>query len=216
MARRADLQLSREAIVEAGLGILRSEGIDALTVRGVAAELGVSPMALYPHVGNKEGLLDAIVGRLMDSLKIDLDSESDWTVQAEQWAHALRDQLRDYFGMLRMLTLRRAEVIRCTRPLFRALYRAGFDREASQRITRALIYSTMGFLLIEEGLQKYFPYRDGARVPTPPRPGSPAFDPGPAVEGPEDVEAHFRLQVRLMVAGLAAEHAPGRAAPEAS
>jgi AcrR family transcriptional regulator len=51
-------------------------------------------MSFCIHVGNKEGLLAAVVERLMRSLKIDLDSEAAWLAQAEQWAHAPRQQLR--------------------------------------------------------------------------------------------------------------------------
>ncbi|HXV93294.1 MAG TPA: TetR/AcrR family transcriptional regulator [Pseudonocardia sp.] len=54
-ARRGTLR--RESIAMAGLDIAAAEGAGALTMRRVAAELGVAPMSLYRHVADKEELL---------------------------------------------------------------------------------------------------------------------------------------------------------------
>ena len=43
-------RLSRESVVDAAEAIVSQEGIDALTMRRLASELGSSPMALYRHV----------------------------------------------------------------------------------------------------------------------------------------------------------------------
>ncbi|MDF0531434.1 TetR/AcrR family transcriptional regulator [Tsukamurella sp. 8F] len=48
---------SREAIVERALAMLDANGVDGLTMRELAADVGVTPMALYRHVGDKESLL---------------------------------------------------------------------------------------------------------------------------------------------------------------
>ncbi|ONI74804.1 GntR family transcriptional regulator [Actinosynnema sp. ALI-1.44] len=50
-------ELTRERIVRAGIVTADVEGIDALSMRGVAARLSVAPMALYKHVGSKEELV---------------------------------------------------------------------------------------------------------------------------------------------------------------
>jgi AcrR family transcriptional regulator len=50
-------RISRESIVEAAYRIVEAEGIDALTMRRVGDELGVVPMALYRHVGDKNELM---------------------------------------------------------------------------------------------------------------------------------------------------------------
>lgn len=76
MARRPDpdrptrstARLSREAIVEAGIAVADREGLDAVSMRRLGAELGANPMSLYHHVGDKDGLLgamaDTIVARI--------------------------------------------------------------------------------------------------------------------------------------------------------
>lgn len=60
--------LSPERVVDAALGILRSDGLDALTVRGLAGKLGVAVTAIYWHVGDKQALLDAVIDRIVSEL----------------------------------------------------------------------------------------------------------------------------------------------------
>lgn len=64
--RAAKSPLSEEAVVQAGLGVLRREGLAAVTMRRVAAELDTGPASLYVYVANRDELLklmhDAVVG----------------------------------------------------------------------------------------------------------------------------------------------------------
>src|SRR2546423_242341 len=66
--RPAKAPLSRDAVIDAGLRILRAEGIDAVTMRRVASELDTGAASLYVYVENREDLLnqmfDAVVGEL--------------------------------------------------------------------------------------------------------------------------------------------------------
>jgi AcrR family transcriptional regulator len=70
--------LSAEAIVATGLELGDSEGAAAITVRRVAAQLGVTPMALYRHVGGKDGLLDAIVDHVYGQVELPDRGELGW------------------------------------------------------------------------------------------------------------------------------------------
>ncbi|MEO6990587.1 MAG: helix-turn-helix domain-containing protein [Candidatus Baltobacteraceae bacterium] len=54
-------RISREAVVEAARRIVEAEGIDGLTMRRVADELGVVPMAIYRHVARKDELVVLLV-----------------------------------------------------------------------------------------------------------------------------------------------------------
>ena len=57
--RRATL--SRARVLEAAIAFANAHGIDALSMRSLALELGVVPMALYKHVSGKEDLLDGMI-----------------------------------------------------------------------------------------------------------------------------------------------------------
>jgi TetR/AcrR family tetracycline transcriptional repressor len=62
-ATRPDL--SRSTIVERALSVMDAEGPDAVTIRRIAQEFGVTPMALYWHVANKDELLAAMGDALL-------------------------------------------------------------------------------------------------------------------------------------------------------
>ena len=55
-------------MLDAALQILESEGVDGLTIRGLAAKLGVAATAIYWHVGDKQALLDGVAERVIDQL----------------------------------------------------------------------------------------------------------------------------------------------------
>lgn len=59
-------RLSRARIVEAAVALADREGIEAVSMRRLAQELGSEPMSLYTHVRNKEDLLDAMVDAVID------------------------------------------------------------------------------------------------------------------------------------------------------
>jgi AcrR family transcriptional regulator len=60
--------LSRERVLEAAVALADREGVDGLSMRRLASELGVVPMALYKHVANKDemfdGMIDVVVGEI--------------------------------------------------------------------------------------------------------------------------------------------------------
>ncbi|MFG2514723.1 TetR family transcriptional regulator [Streptomyces sp. NPDC048584] len=66
--RRARTPLSKERVLDAAVALADEGGVDALSMRRIAQELGVVPMALYKHVANKnellDGMIDALVGEI--------------------------------------------------------------------------------------------------------------------------------------------------------
>ena len=57
--------ISRDLLVDAAMKKIRHGGYEQLSVRGLAAELGVGTMSLYRHVRDKDDLLDEVVDRLL-------------------------------------------------------------------------------------------------------------------------------------------------------
>ena len=86
--------LSRDRVLGAAVALADEVGIEALSMRRLAQELGVVPMALYKHVANKEELLDGMVDALV--------SEIDPPVGDAGWKDAVR---------LRVLSARRPSCV---------------------------------------------------------------------------------------------------------
>ena len=70
-------RLTRDAVLAEALALGDTRGCDAVTIRGVADRLGVTPMALYRHVGDKDGLLDGLADTLYAELRLP-DPADDW------------------------------------------------------------------------------------------------------------------------------------------
>ena len=68
--RRA--RLDRTAVVDAALALAAAEGLDAVTIRRLAQELSVTPMALYWHFADKDALLAGVAERLWDEVSAEL------------------------------------------------------------------------------------------------------------------------------------------------
>jgi AcrR family transcriptional regulator len=78
--------LSRDAIVDAAVRVLDREGVDRLSMRRVAAELGTGAGALYWHVANKEELLLLVVDRVTSSIELPEPDPARWQEQLRQVA----------------------------------------------------------------------------------------------------------------------------------
>jgi AcrR family transcriptional regulator len=79
--RPAKAPLSENAVVDAALAILRSEGLQAVTMRRVAAALDTGAMSLYVYVPGREGLLQAMLDRVTTTIELDAPNPSCWRAQ---------------------------------------------------------------------------------------------------------------------------------------
>lgn len=71
-------RLDRDTVVRAAIALADKRGLGAVGVRQVAESLGVTPMALYRHVGAKDGLLDAVADALYAEIDLPRPDEGWW------------------------------------------------------------------------------------------------------------------------------------------
>lgn len=76
--------LTRETLITTALDIVDREGLGALSMRRLGAELGVDPMAAYRHLPNKEALLDGVVEAAVTETDLATDPALDWRGQLRQ------------------------------------------------------------------------------------------------------------------------------------
>lgn len=87
--------LSRAVIVEAGLRIVRKEGIDALSMRRIATELDTGPASLYAHVANKDELLEILFDAVAGEIPLPEPDPARWREQVTQlWIDSHATMLR--------------------------------------------------------------------------------------------------------------------------
>ncbi|ORI19838.1 hypothetical protein BJD99_00675 [Rhodococcus sp. 1163] len=86
-------RLTKDSVVEGALDVAHTQGLDGLTIRRLADTLGVSPMAIYWHVKNKDELLEAMGDRVCRDLELTVDPAGSWDEQ-------LRTLLSDFMHVL--------------------------------------------------------------------------------------------------------------------
>ena len=96
-------QLARAEIVRHALELVRREGADALTMRRLATELGVTPMAIYHHIPDKPALLLACVDEVWT--EIATRSIDTYTSQTDLRPEGLREAIIQTTLLLRKVWL---------------------------------------------------------------------------------------------------------------
>jgi AcrR family transcriptional regulator len=94
--------LDREAVVGAAVRVLDREGIEGLSMRRVAEELGTGPASLYWHVRNKEELLDLVLDQVIGEIHLPAPDPSRWQEQGKAFMREARTVLQRHPGAARL------------------------------------------------------------------------------------------------------------------
>jgi TetR/AcrR family transcriptional regulator, tetracycline repressor protein len=152
--------LTKPAIVQAALDLLDEAGMDGLTVRALAARLGVQAPALYWHVRSKQALLDEMatqiwrqIGEAMAAVPADLP----WREVMRTYAATVRKALlghRDGAKAFSGTTLTDPDVVRRQEVTFGSLVRQGFTLPDATRGLLLLHDFTIGFCVEEQAVSQ--------------------------------------------------------------
>jgi AcrR family transcriptional regulator len=84
--------LSTEAIVDAAMAIVDTDGLDALTMRAVAGALGTGAASLYAYVGSKDDLIEMLIDRVIGEMQFEGEPDpARWKEQFKQTAVRMRE-----------------------------------------------------------------------------------------------------------------------------
>jgi AcrR family transcriptional regulator len=98
--------LTRDHVVAEALAVIAADGVDALSMRVLAARLGVVPGALYRHVRGKEQLHDLLLDGVLAEVDHGVDDRLAWTERVKALAHRLRTVLEAHPGVAGLLKTR--------------------------------------------------------------------------------------------------------------
>jgi AcrR family transcriptional regulator len=98
--------LSRERVLEAAVALADEAGLEAFSMRALAQELGVVPMALYKHVANKDELLDGMVDSVFGEIELP-PTDVDWRSAMRRRAISTRGALGRHGWAIGMMESRR-------------------------------------------------------------------------------------------------------------
>lgn len=100
-------KLTPQAVVTTALALADRHGLEALTMRGLAKELGVEAMSLYHHFASKDALLDAMVDRVYDAILLP-EASGQWRAELRRRSVSVRQVLHAHPWALPLMESRRA------------------------------------------------------------------------------------------------------------
>lgn len=140
-------------MLDAAAAVANERGAAAVTMRAVAERLNVTPMALYRHVGDKRGLIDGLVERLMLDLPLP-PPDLPWQRRLAALATGLRAVALRHADLFPLLFTRPAITPAAQGPrtcVYEALRDAGVAEDEVPRVERLLSTFLLGFAASEAG-----------------------------------------------------------------
>jgi AcrR family transcriptional regulator len=142
---------SHEEIVAAGIALLEREGRDALSIRALAEELGLTAMAIYRYFSDKDKLLDAIVATALSTVATSVSDDGAWGEDLQQAIGELHAALQRSRAIAELVALRRPgrQLDPLRERLLAITRRMGLGEADADETLRTLTSYTFGFTLVE-------------------------------------------------------------------
>lgn len=147
-------RLSRERVLQAALVVADSGGLESLTIRSLAQELGVKPMSVYYHIANKGEIIDGLVDLVFGEIELPVPGD-DWRAEMDRRAHSARDVLARHRWAIPLLESRTTPGpanLRHHDTVLATLLGAGFSAEMTAHAYALLDAYVYGFALQEASL----------------------------------------------------------------
>ena len=208
-------RLSKAAVVARALALGDAEGLEALTIRRLAQELGVTPMALYWHFRNKEELLTALAERIWSEIDTDIDDAAGWPEQLRGLLESLVRVLRSHPCASQLLVAGEKQsesALKATEVTLEVLRRAGFDLTHAGEVARNALWAGLTLVMSEPGFdpglteaqraEKIRSARAHLAVLPPDR--YPCLVAGATAMTAYDPDLHYRFGIDLFIGGVQA------------
>jgi TetR/AcrR family transcriptional regulator, tetracycline repressor protein len=152
--------LTRQAILAAALTLVDEQGIEALSMRRLAARLHVDPMSIYHHVPNKAALVSDLV-RVVFAEMARPDPAGAWQARVRAWARAYRDLALAHPNLVLQIVTDTAAASEAatliSEPLYAALVGAGLGPRAVVNAAGTLVDFVNGYVLAMAGASTSHP-----------------------------------------------------------
>ncbi|MER5426955.1 TetR/AcrR family transcriptional regulator [Streptosporangium roseum] len=215
-------KLTRQAVIERALRLADTEGLPAVTIRRLAAELGVAPTALYWHVKNKDELLSALADRLLAALVADVDPDLPWNQRLRAMVTTLVEQTRAHpylSTLLPMIDKSAAEEYRrATDTAIGLLTEAGFTLQEADQVATYLLLGAVAMVSCQPGgvgsdEEEAAEFRrhhrlDLERLPPGRYPHLAAF--ATTLSAPPDLDAYYSFGIDLLLSAVETTAPNGR------
>src|SRR5438270_4829327 len=146
--------ITRSRVAEAALAVVDRDGLEALSMRRLGAELGVEGMAVYRHFPNKAAVLAGVGEVLLAELVIPPPSDVPWQTVFREVARAYRALLLEHphaIPLLAALPLSDPAAARAAGAVMAQLRNAGFDAPSALKTLATITSYVVGVAQWEVG-----------------------------------------------------------------
>ena len=202
--------VTRRAVLDAATRLVEQQGVAALSMRKLAAELGVAVTSIYWHVGNREALLEELVQEMVHGLDTLPARGSTPTARVMSLAVELRRVLREHphlIGLVNERGLTPAMFLPSQRTLVAEISAAGLRGTRAAEAVRALQYHVIGFILVERHTERSPEQRPSAEELWLAEPVPDAALAG-ALATPVDADRLFAVSTEALVRSLLSDQEP--------
>ncbi|GAB7052829.1 TetR/AcrR family transcriptional regulator [Catenuloplanes indicus] len=150
MPRPKQALLSRDRIIEAATALIDGEGLEAVSTRRLAAELGVRGPSLYNHFATKDEILDAVADSIIEHVDTSAFARKPWPEALRTWGHAYRSALAAHPNIVPHMARgpgRRPAALRMADAVYGGLVRAGWPPARATHIGALMRYLVAGSAL---------------------------------------------------------------------
>ena len=150
-------RLTRAAVVDRALALADKSGLDSLTIRKLATELGVTPMALYWHFRGKDELLNGLAEKIWGEIDLTIDRAAPWTEQIRRLLESLLTVLRAHPAAPELLLgsekMNSEPARNATELTLDILRTAGFSPEDASFAARSVLWTGITLVMSEPGIE---------------------------------------------------------------
>ncbi|CAH2404613.1 TetR/AcrR family transcriptional regulator [Mesorhizobium escarrei] len=151
--RTADPQLTRQRILEAALATVEREGLERLSMRRLATELGVDPMSIYHHIPDKQRIIAGVVELVFAGMQRRCERNAPWVERVLDWAHGYHDLTRSHpyivLPIVKDPDAVAIAMLAVSEPLYEAFQDAGLTDKSIATAADTLVDFLNGFALGE-------------------------------------------------------------------
>lgn len=153
-------RLTKGAVVDRALVLADATGLDALTIRKLALDLGVTPMALYWHFRSKDELLDGLAERVWSEIEVDVEPKAPWPEQVRTIMESLVRVLRAHPAAPQLLMAGEKQsesALRVQEVALEVLLGAGFGPQEASEIASSGLWTGIMLVMSEHGIESLAP-----------------------------------------------------------
>ncbi len=208
-------RLSRATVAEHALKLADTEGLEAVTIRRLAQELGVTPMALYWHFKNKDELLLGIADHVLAGVKATRDPGDPWLRQLRAMVETLVGVMREHpslAGLFHGVDKEQAPSFsRATNDALELLTRGGFKLDEAYWVASYLLQGSIGLVAAQPGCPTTMTAEQGAEWRRQKRLAMEKLPPAEygmvvafarTLEQEPDIEQYYRFGIDLLMAAV--------------